>query len=373
MTETKVPENKLIIISDDEINESTTECSDISTDHQYHIITEKDKHINEKISSISSISTENSYSQNISSDDLSSQEHNYIKTENDEKINTYSFIDDKSNLLSQNSIQDNTTTTNMIPNELSQSENYTTNPIKTKNEKDNIIHDTDNQPVQKTVQELNQESKDTTKSKSDIPNDNSINSEKIINKKLSNNNKENIENKSDYLKDNENITTINSKTLSSIMVKKSKIKNTHITPRKKTSNKSSIIKFSPNTKKEQTKNSISKEINNTVQSINNIHKKEDHYYDNDIDDSSPFKDKEKAYKFYVDSAFNGDVNCQKAAAQCCMLGIGTDKNYRKACQFLKAAAHQKDVESMVSLAEGYGNGLFPLQEEYSDEDDYPGI
>jgi len=261
----------------------------------------------------------------------------------------------------------------MIPNELSQSENYTTNPIKTKNEKDNIIHDTDNQPVQKTVQELNQESKDTTKSKSDIPNDNSINSEKIINKKLSNNNKENIENKSDYLKDNENITTINSKTLSSIMVKKSKIKNTHITPRKKTSNKSSIIKFSPNTKKEQTKNSISKEINNTVQSINNIHKKEDHYYDNDIDDSSPFKDKEKAYKFYVDSAFNGDVNCQKAAAQCCMLGIGTDKNYRKACQFLKAAAHQKDVESMVSLAEGYGNGLFPLQEEYSDEDDYPGI
>ncbi|OUM67562.1 hypothetical protein PIROE2DRAFT_4966 [Piromyces sp. E2] len=54
-----------------------------------------------------------------------------------------------------------------------------------------------------------------------------------------------------------------------------------------------------------------------------------------------------------------------------MLGIGTDKNYRKACQFLKAAAHQKDVESMVSLAEGYGNGTFPLQEEYSDDDDYP--
>ncbi|ORX79883.1 HCP-like protein [Anaeromyces robustus] len=101
-------------------------------------------------------------------------------------------------------------------------------------------------------------------------------------------------------------------------------------------------------------------------------------YDVDVNDmnidSSNILDEdenEKIFKNYINSAYNGDVNCQKAAARCYMFGIGTEKNYRKACQFLKIAAHQKDIEAMIILAEGYNNGTFLLQEEFSDEEDYP--
>ncbi|KAG4096986.1 HCP-like protein [Neocallimastix lanati (nom. inval.)] len=157
---------------------------------------------------------------------------------------------------------------------------------------------------------------------------------------------------------NENKSTLN----------KSKSNNILKTPRKKVLNRSSIIKISPKTKVDHnTYNSKRKS------SVINSYREWNEY--NEIDENStnvlsPFTDKEKAYRYYIDSAFNGDVNSQKAVARCCMFGIGTDKNYRKACQFLKAAAHQKDIESMVILAEGYGNGMFPLQEELSDEEDY---
>eukprot|EP00833_Pecoramyces_ruminatium_P014369 jgi/Orpsp1_1/1188401/evm.model.d7180000064491.1 len=151
------------------------------------------------------------------------------------------------------------------------------------------------------------------------------------------------------------------------------------TPRKNYLNRSSIIKISPKATIDQKKYNPNKKKNIKF-SIYNIYDEMNEYsedYNNSSNDikninnyNNFFNDKEKAYKYYIDSAFNGDLKSQKAAARCCMFGIGTDKNYRKACQFLKAAAHQKDIESMVTLAEGYGSGMFPLQEELSDEDDY---
>jgi len=357
--------DNIIYISDDNTNENKQ--SKIEKSHLYYNKEQKhEKNFDKK-----------EVLPNASQDNVS-----FSSSSKDTDISSYTLSSYTLSSLSQKSLIENQTDTEMISNN-----NGKNSYIIEKNDLPNNL----SSEITKCLEPENQENDQSNNKEKNFKNDqikenletNSThnNVTKIINKSNELIEEKNIQpNQQLEIKASDNIHLsthhifLNSQSPNhNIQVSKDKIINnsivhtTHITTRKKISNKVSIIKISPKTKTVHNKILIEKN-----ESLYSTHNNVNQFEENQLDELSPFNDKEKAYQFYVDSAFNGDVNCQKAAARCCMLGIGTDKNYRKACQFLKAAAHQKDVESMVSLAEGYGNGLFPLQEEYSDEEDYPG-
>ncbi|OUM67563.1 hypothetical protein PIROE2DRAFT_4967, partial [Piromyces sp. E2] len=223
MTEVTIPENKIIIISDDD--ESTFENSDNYIDGYYHTNIEKEKHLIDKRDSISNTSSENNHSfsyneQNTSSEELSptpklikgSQEP-HKKTETDDDSSSFSFTDEKNEMSSQGSALENKMKTEIVSNVHSQSGDYIINKIKEENNKVNIIHNsaivlgTDNQSFMDSNQSLNQQNEISIEMeivgfKSNNSTDNSKSNGQIIN--IKNNNKNNNEDVDNTIVDNNN-------------------------------------------------------------------------------------------------------------------------------------------------------------------------
>src|SRR6266542_2619978 len=78
---------------------------------------------------------------------------------------------------------------------------------------------------------------------------------------------------------------------------------------------------------------------------------------NHIDRVENEKDKIKAFQFYNEAAYKGDINAINNLGYCYKNGIGTEKNGIKAFQFYNEAAYKGDINGINNLGYCFQNGI----------------